>query len=98
VNHVTDLDDGIVESGITVTPELEAQCKEVKDRTEAIAVYHVNSVSNDNIYEAFEDFSWKIFEDIKSRNNENDLVDDLWDESIHVKQRKSARPVSVKPQ
>jgi hypothetical protein len=63
VNHVTDLD-GIVESGISVTPDLEAKCKEVKDRTEAIAVYHVNSVSNDNIYEAFEDFSWKIFEDI----------------------------------
>ena len=42
-------------------------------------------MSNERIYEVFEEFSWLIYEDCKARQVDGHLVDDLWDESIHFK-------------
>ena len=80
---------------IKVSSALETICQEVKERTEAIGVYHVNPVLSEGIFEAFESFIWDILEDQDVNHRNEDVVDDLWDESIRVKQRKSHRPVSI---
>jgi hypothetical protein len=57
--------------------------------TDATQIYHVNAISNEGIYECFEDFAWRVLEDkqYNKRKEAGDVGEDLWDESIYVKQR-----------
>ena len=105
VNHGHDsYDNGkgnalIVESSSTIeiSASLEKTCKEVNERAEAAGIYHMNPMSGDGIYEGFTSFMERILEDQEINHRNEELVDELWDESIKVKQRISMRPISLKP-
>lgn len=71
---------------MVVSDELKDSCEDIRKQSDASSIYHVNALSGDGIFEAFEDFVSRILEDQEENHrNDGDLVDDLWDESIRVK-------------
>lgn len=85
INHGFDTYDS-QGGAIKVTSDLQHQCEEVKRITEAVGgVHHVNPMSGEGIFEAFESFVMTVLEDQEENHRDEDMVDDLWDESIRVK-------------
>ena len=82
----------IVETSITVEQSLQSKCEDIRRQCEARGLYHVNAAAGEGIYSAFEDFVSLVLEDQEENHRNEDVVDDLWDESIKIKQRKSAKP------
>jgi hypothetical protein len=62
INHVNQASSGggIIETGLTVTEEHDALCKDLQERTESFGPYHVDANLNERIFETFEEFSWLI--------------------------------------
>jgi hypothetical protein len=90
--HYDSPEDDTKKDPISLTPELDAQCRDTMQKSDTRLLFHINPMSGDGIYESFSEFIQRIIEDNEENHRSEDVVDDLWDESIRVKQRVSQRP------
>ena len=90
INHFADMNNSSnFDRPVIVKPDLESLCDDLQKRTGSQSLCHLNAMSNQGIFEAFEDFALKILADIEMNRPKNDPnafdLDLLVDEDVKKK-------------